>query len=86
MLQWVLDIYNFTGCNSYILSDAGPENLGNLPKTLASLGCTSLTFTPHMSRQGGRDERTIALLQQHIKRHIFMLDPKQIIQWIMKYF
>ena len=48
MLQWVLDIYNFTGCNNYILSDGGPENLGSLPITLALLGCTSLTFTPHV--------------------------------------
>merc|ERR1711954_618869 len=57
MLQWVLEIYNFTGCNNYILLDAGPENLGNLPKTLALLGCTSLTFTPHMSRQRGTADK-----------------------------
>merc|ERR1712081_78976 len=68
MLQWILDIYSFTGCNSYILTDGGPENLGSLPKTLALLGCTSLTFTPHMSRQRGTAERTIALLCQHIKK------------------
>merc|ERR1712082_254300 len=68
MLQWVLDIYNFNGCSNYILSDAGPENLGSLPKTLALLGCTSLTFTLHMSRQRGTAERTIALLRQHIKK------------------
>ena len=51
MLQWVLDIYSFTGCTNFLLMDTGTENLGNLPKTLALLGCTSLTFTPHMSRQ-----------------------------------
>merc|ERR1712082_602708 len=40
MLQWVLDIYSFTNCSSYILLDAGPGTLGSLPKTLALLGCT----------------------------------------------
>ena len=25
MLQWILDIYSFTGCSSYILTDGGPE-------------------------------------------------------------
>merc|ERR1711954_510258 len=76
MLQWILDIYSFTGCNSYILTDGGPENLGSLPKTLALLGCTSLTFTPHMSRQRGTAERTIALLRQHIKKAYIHVRPK----------
>merc|ERR1712243_82596 len=35
MLQWNLDIYSFTNCSNFILSDAGPDNFGNLPKTLA---------------------------------------------------
>merc|ERR1711954_451968 len=76
MLQWVLDIYSFTNCNNYILSDAGPENLGSLPKTLALLGCKSLTFTPHVSRQRGMAERTIALLCQHIKKAYLHVRPK----------
>merc|ERR1711954_95560 len=76
MLQWVLDIYSFTNCNNYILSDAGPENLGSLPKTLALLGCTSLTFTPHMSRQRGTAEKTIKLLPHHIKKANLHVRPK----------
>ena len=68
MLQWVLDIFSFTECDTLILSDAGPENFGNLPKTLELLGCTSLTFTPQMSPQRGTAERTITLLCQHIKK------------------
>merc|ERR1712081_137525 len=76
MLQWVLDIYNITGSNNYILSDAGLENLGSLPKTLALLGCTSLTFTPHMSHQRGTAKRTIALLRQHIKKAYIHVRPK----------
>merc|ERR1712082_308139 len=76
VMQWILDIYSFTGCNSYILTDGGPENLGSLPKTLALLGCTSLTFTPHMSRQRGTAERTIALLRQHIKKAYIHVRPK----------
>merc|ERR1711954_357460 len=51
-------------------------NLGSLPKTLALLGCTSLTFTPHMSRQRGTAERTIALLRQHIKKAYLHVRPK----------
>merc|ERR1712082_389016 len=76
VMQWILDIYSFTGCNSYILSDGGPENLGSLPKTLALLGCTSLTFTPHMSRQRSTAKRTIALLRQHIKKAYIHVRPK----------
>ena len=76
MLRWVLDIYSFTGCNNFILLDAGPENLGNLQKTLELLACTSLTFTTHMSRQRGTAERTIALLFQHIKKAYLHVRPK----------
>ena len=56
--------------------DGGPENLESLPKTIALLGCTSLTFTPHMSRQRGTAERTIALLRQHIKKAYLHVRPK----------
>ena len=76
MLQWILDIYSFTGCTSFLVSDAGPQNLGNLPRTLALLGCTTLNFTPRMSRQRGTTERTIALLRQHIKKVYLHVRPR----------